>query len=277
MVISHGQLPMLNAPEDRTKRLKELKSIAKSVQADQGRKNLMMKITNNDHEDGSLELKFYLPKVHAFQFAVDCRKIDLFRRSKKDQTFFYFTLRPDIEQNQFECQMYHAVGMSNAQFISSLLKKQVELNLKEVKLTKKIMKKQILPMKLSTVEQARKYSDNEHPLDESLDESSYRVPTLLDLELDHQQQTTLKSNNSATLHHIPNLDLLMDNHHHLNKVPSCSTNPFATSSVPSWQQLKTEKDVGHDETIYQVTTIHRHINKQFDDDFDHFITKRIGL
>lgn len=229
MVFFHTKLPMLNAPENRSKRLKELKSIAKSVQCSQDRQRLMMKITNNDKEDGSLELKFYLPDEHSFQRSVDCRKIDLFKRSKRDRTFFYFTLMTNstsTELRQFECQIYHAIGISSADFIADLMDKQVRINLKDCKIKSQLslrFKKAIGSQSVNEIEKCRQY-DNEHPLDESLEEAACKVPTLLDLDLEDQTKPRKCSMNISFSEPIK-----MDSNS--NRIGSQSTNPFVNELI----------------------------------------------
>ncbi|KAH7639183.1 hypothetical protein HUG17_3216 [Dermatophagoides farinae] len=286
MVVSHGRIPMFNAPEQRCRRQSELKSIAKSVQMDMDRRKLMMKITNNDNdEQHSLELKFYSPQDYRFEYSIDCRRMDIFRRSKKDRTYFYFTLEcPDTStpisvvnlsnqqqqklkqqqdrQFQYECHMYHAISISNAEFIADLMDKQVQLNLKNQKnfqrstivdKRKKMSKKmnkdddntnnennvinlaKNLSVVLPEIENVRSCSstsiEQSHPLDRSLDEvmlAMHHVPSLLDLEL--SSKTTIGTNNNNNVQ----FDLAYSDCSEPQQKPSSSNNPFLSivNSLP---------------------------------------------
>lgn len=252
MIVSHDKIPMFNAPEQRYRRQAELKSIAKSIQMDPDRRKLMMKITNNDNdEQHSLELKFYLPNDYRFEYSIDCRRIDLFRRSKKDRTYFYFTLECNIGTNnnidddggkdsnkptqeinssnqqqqrkfQYECHMYHAISISNAEFIADLMDKQVQLNLKNQKKFLQSSSSTNVENKQKQTKQSSKQSNDDdkngknvvkselvskkilpeienvrtaHPLDRSLDDDVImainHVPSLLDLGLSSKTTSTM--------------------------------------------------------------------------------------
>ncbi|XP_075586123.1 uncharacterized protein LOC124500526 [Dermatophagoides farinae] len=242
MVVSHGRIPMFNAPEQRCRRQSELKSIAKSVQMDMDRRKLMMKITNNDNdEQHSLELKFYSPQDYRFEYSIDCRRMDIFRRSKKDRTYFYFTLEcPDTSTpiSQYECHMYHAISISNAEFIADLMDKQVQLNLKNQKNFQRstiVDKRKKLSKKMTEIENVRSCSstsiEQSHPLDRSLDEvmlAMHHVPSLLDLEL--SSKTTIGTNNNNNVQ----FDLAYSDCSEPQQKPSSSNNPFLSivNSLP---------------------------------------------